>query len=121
MNHLCAMSGNDGRSSQGSREVDQRGLGSRIRNVRRRKGWSREQLAQRMGTSQHNLKKWELGAHTPPLTELTKLLEVLGVSFEELVLGHPAPAPALPPGPRNELAMCINRLIETARPLLQPA
>jgi hypothetical protein len=49
-----------------------------------------------------------------------KLLEVLEVTFEELVLGHRGPDPALPPGQRKALVMCINRFVETARPLLQP-
>lgn len=112
---------NGKRSSRARRQAAQRRLGLSIRNARRRKGWSRDELAKRLGTSSYNLKKWELGAHAPPLNDLLKLLEVLEVTFEELVLGKQGPAPAIPPGQRKELAMCINRLVETARPLLQPA
>lgn len=119
MNYLYAMNGN-GESSREQRQAVQRGLGLAIQNARRRKGWSREELAERLGVPLHSLAKWEVGTHAPLLNDLMKLLEVLEVTFEELVLGHRGPAPVLPPGQRKELAMCINRLVETARPLLQP-
>lgn len=121
VNYPHAMNGNGESSSSARRQAVQRGLGLTIGNMRRRKGWSQEELAERLGTSPYNLKKWEQGTHTPPLKDLMKLLEVLEVTFEELVLGHQGSAPALPPGQLKELAMCINRLVETARPLLQSA
>ncbi len=118
MNHPQVMSGNGG-SSRAMRRTVQRQLGLAIQKLRRRRGWIREELAERLGVPLHNLAKWEVGAHAPPLNDLLKLLEVLEVTFEELVLGHRNPAPAIPPGQRNELAMCINRLVQAARPLLQ--
>src|SRR4051812_31394852 len=106
MNYLHAMNGNGENSSRERWQAVQRGLGRTIGNMRRRKGWSQEELAERLGTSSYNLKKWEQGTHTPPLKDLMKLLEVLEVTFEELVLGHRGPDPALPPGQRKALVMC---------------
>ena len=116
LNHSHAMSGNGGRSSRTRRTV-QRRLGLRIRKLRRAKRLSREALAELMGVAPHNLKKWELGVHSLPINELVRLLEVLDVTFEELVLGHQVPP--LPAGQRNELAVSLNRLVRAAKPLLQ--
>ena len=74
-------------------------------------------LAQRLGVSLHTVKRWELGIQAIPTDDLVRLLQVLEVTFEELVLGDRAPV--LPPAQRNELAISLNRLIRAARPLLQ--
>jgi transcriptional regulator with XRE-family HTH domain len=111
------MSGTNSGASRAKRRAVQRRLGLRIRKLRRAKKLTREALAQRLGVSRHSLAKWELGAHAFPMSDLVKLLEVLEVTFEELVLG--SRAPALPRPQRNELAVCLNRLIRATRPLLQ--
>jgi hypothetical protein len=53
------------------------------------------------------------------LNELESLLEVLEVTYEELIQGQRASAPVLPAKQRNELAVCMNRLLRAVRPLLQ--
>ena len=117
LNHYHAMSGNGGDSMRSRRRAMQRQIGARIRKLRRAKDWSREVLAQRLGVSLHTVKRWELGIQAIPTDDLVRLLQVLEVTFEELVLGDRAPV--LPPAQRNELAISLNRLIRAARPLLQ--
>jgi transcriptional regulator with XRE-family HTH domain len=115
---------NETREPEGARKKKmplRRQLGLRIIQARKRRGWHQEELASRVGATRAMLGRWERGLNAPSLEGLAKLSEVLEVTLEELVLGHTPPAPVLSPEQRNGLAMSINHLIETARPLLQPA
>jgi transcriptional regulator with XRE-family HTH domain len=69
-----------------------RGLGKRIVQLRRRRGWNRASLAERLGVSPERLKKWELGANLPGVGLLATLARTLDVTIDELVTGR-APAP----------------------------
>jgi transcriptional regulator with XRE-family HTH domain len=102
------MNGNRDKSSHAERQAIQRELGLGIQRIRRRKGWNRETLAERLGVSPHSLAKWELGVHAPPLHELLALLQALEVTFEELALGRRAPAAVLAAAQRSEAAMFLN-------------
>jgi transcriptional regulator with XRE-family HTH domain len=114
------MNGN-GDSPRKSQRALQRELGRGILRSRRRKGWSQTVLAQRLEVTRHRLGKWERGLRPPALEDLTALLAVLEVTFEDLVLGGGgAPAPPIPPAQRSELAMYLNGLLRMMRPLLQP-
>jgi transcriptional regulator with XRE-family HTH domain len=121
LNYLYVMSEKGGSSSRASRQAVQRRLGLEIRKLRERRGWIRERFAERLGVPLYSLAKWEAGAHAPPLNDLVRLLEVLEVTFEELVLGHSAPAPVLPPEQRDELRTRFNALGRAMQSLLQSA
>lgn len=58
-----------------------------IRNARRNKGYTQEQLAKLMGVSQGAITQWETGATHPSFTLIPKLAGVLGISIDELVRG----------------------------------
>ena len=78
-------------------------FGLRIVRLRRRKGWSRVELAGELGVSRDRLAKWERGAHEPPLAMLIVLRRVLGVSLDELVAGAPPAAKEMTEAERSEL------------------
>ncbi len=67
------------------------GLGARIRALRLRRRWTQEQLAEALGRSVSQVKKYECGMHVPPVEKLLHLASLLGVSLEELLLGNPPP------------------------------
>ena len=48
-------------------------LGGRIVQLRRRKGWTRGELARRLGVPRDRLAKWEQGANLPPFGVLAPL------------------------------------------------
>ena len=45
-------------------------LASRIAALRKQKGWSQEELAERMDVSRQSVSKWESGASTPDLNRV---------------------------------------------------
>lgn len=62
-------------------------LSERLRSLRREKGWSQEELADRLGVSRQALSKWESGQSVPELDKLVVLSELYGVSLDSLVKG----------------------------------
>ncbi|MCQ2742610.1 MAG: helix-turn-helix domain-containing protein [Bacilli bacterium] len=60
-------------------------LGSKITKLRKRKGYSQEQLAQKMGVSRQSVFKWESGENTPDIDKIKRLTEIFGVTFDDLL------------------------------------
>ena len=56
--------------------------------IRRQKGWSQEQLAERIGVSRQAISKWETGTTIPDTGMLIPLSEVLDVTVTELLKGE---------------------------------
>lgn len=76
------------RESQGlQREVVRRALGRNLSALRRRREWSQETLARRLGVKRGRLSKWETGEHSPPLEMLPAIAEALEAGVEEIVGG----------------------------------
>jgi tetratricopeptide (TPR) repeat protein/transcriptional regulator with XRE-family HTH domain len=63
-----------------------RPLVSRLKLERERRGWSQSELADRLGTTQVNISRWETGSTSPGPFFRRRLAEVLGKSIEELGL-----------------------------------
>ncbi len=85
-------------------------LGRRIVRWRKRRGWPRTELAQRLGVTRMRLGHWERGSHMPPLAALLALRRELGVSLDELFTGEPPPSTGLGPGQKSEAREHIARL-----------
>jgi transcriptional regulator with XRE-family HTH domain len=69
------------------REVVRRTLGRNLCALRRRRKWSQEKLALRLGVTRGRLSKWETGEHSPPWELLPALAAVLEARVEEIVGG----------------------------------
>jgi transcriptional regulator with XRE-family HTH domain len=67
-------------------------IGTLIKGLRERKGWSQEDLAQKVGASTSTVSRWERGLHKGYRGNIRKLAKVLGVQpslltpADELVL-----------------------------------
>ena len=99
-------------------------LGRRIVRLRTERGWSQGALARRLGMSRCRLGKWERGLHGPPVEDLARLADVLGVDLEELVRGRAPEAPVLElptlsPGQQMELKVCWANLMRVLKPLME--
>ncbi|MBQ7802184.1 MAG: helix-turn-helix transcriptional regulator [Oscillospiraceae bacterium] len=55
--------------------------------LRRQKGLSQEELANRLDVTRQTISKWEAGDSAPDMEKLAALSEEFGVSLDELVLG----------------------------------
>ncbi|MDE7192701.1 MAG: helix-turn-helix transcriptional regulator [Oscillospiraceae bacterium] len=57
----------------------------KLMQLRRQKGWSQEELGERLDVTRQTVSKWELGSTTPEMEKLIAMSELFGVSIDELV------------------------------------
>ncbi|MBQ8597032.1 MAG: helix-turn-helix transcriptional regulator [Lachnospiraceae bacterium] len=60
-------------------------LADKIILLRKKMGWSQEQLAEQLDISRQSVSKWESGASIPDLDKIIKLSKLLGVSTDYLL------------------------------------
>lgn len=56
-------------------------LAEKIMELRKRKGYSQEELAHQMNVSRQSVSKWEAGQSTPELERLIELAELFDVKI----------------------------------------
>jgi transcriptional regulator with XRE-family HTH domain len=105
-------------------ELLQRDVGARVAELRREKGLTQEELAQRVGTNLKHLQRIEAGRANLTLRSLATLASALGVevlAFFRTPLGPPRrrgrPRRTLPPGLLHARVSTAN-LLTTAVPVL---
>ena len=69
-------------------------IGSRIRDIRRDRGWTQDQLANAVGVSRSAVAQWETGRAGQVTTNLTRIAEILEVGVEFIMYGDDKRAPA---------------------------
>ena len=75
--------------------MEEMSIGKRIMTLRKGKGLTQEQLAERVSVSPQAVSKWENDVSCPDIAIIPKLAEVLGVSTDELLGVKPfGPRPA---------------------------
>lgn len=62
-------------------------FGKKLYELRKQKGLSQEELADKANVSRQTLSKWELGESVPDMEKLVLLSDYFQVSLDELVLG----------------------------------
>ena len=60
-------------------------LADKIITLRKKNGWSQEELAEQLQVSRQSVSKWESGASDPSTTNLIALAKLLGVKVEDLL------------------------------------
>lgn len=60
-------------------------LADKIIELRKKNGWSQEELAMQLGISRQSVSKWESAASIPDLDKILKLSELFGVSTDYLL------------------------------------
>ena len=60
-------------------------IADRIQSLRKAKGMSQEELADKVGVSRQAVSKWESGASDPSTTNLMALAKLFGVEAEDLL------------------------------------
>lgn len=83
-------------------------LNERLQYLRKKAGYSQEQLAELLGISRQAISKWESGQGNPDIDNIVKLTKIYQVSADYILLGRedktntqtePTPLP-----PKNELS-----------------
>ena len=60
-------------------------LSEKIMSLRKRNGWSQEELAQQLGVSRQSVSKWESMASMPDIQKIMSMSELFGVSIDYLL------------------------------------
>lgn len=66
-------------------------LGEKLKKLRKARGLSQEQLADRLNVSRQAISKWELGESTPDTDNLVALSDYYGVSLDYLLRDQEVP------------------------------
>lgn len=86
---------------------------NKLYELRKQKGFSQEELANRLNVSRQTVSKWEVGDSTPDMEKLVAISDLFGISLDELVLDKaPEPAPA-PQTAKSELYTNIKEKVLT--------
>lgn len=59
---------------------------NKLYELRKQKGFSQEELANRLNVSRQTISKWEVGESTPDMENLVAISELFKISLDELVL-----------------------------------
>ena len=59
--------------------------GKRIQELRKGKGWTQKDLAERLSVTDKSVSKWERGQSLPDITLINPLADILGVTPAELL------------------------------------
>ena len=59
---------------------------NKLYSLRKQKGLSQEELANRLNVSRQTISKWEVGDSTPDMEKLIAISDLFGVSLDELVM-----------------------------------
>ena len=62
-------------------------LNERIKNLRKEKGWTQLQLAEKLNVTDKAVSKWEVGDANPDLTLIVTIASLFGVSIDYLLTG----------------------------------
>lgn len=86
-------------------------IGNRISYLRKEKGITQEEMAEKLGVTPQAVSKWENDISYPDILLLPKLAEILGVTVDELLSGeHKKETRMLPEGQRKNLDDMIFRI-----------
>lgn len=62
-------------------------IAERLQELRKKAGYSQEQVAEKLGISRQAISKWESGQGKPEIDNVVKLTEIYGVSADYILLG----------------------------------
>ena len=62
-------------------------LADKIIEMRKKNGWSQEELADQLEVSRQSVSKWESAQSVPDMNKILRLSELFGVSTDYLLIG----------------------------------
>ncbi|MFD0590928.1 helix-turn-helix domain-containing protein [Paenibacillus sp. GCM10027627] len=60
-------------------------FGEKLKNERKNKGWSQEELAEKLFVSRQSISKWENGQNYPSIETIIKVSDLFGMTIDELL------------------------------------
>ncbi|MBO5564201.1 MAG: helix-turn-helix domain-containing protein [Lachnospiraceae bacterium] len=68
--------------------MDQKKIGSFLRELRREQAITQEQFAEKLGVSARTVSRWETGSNMPDISLLTEIADFYAVSIPEIIAGE---------------------------------
>ena len=87
---------------------------NRLYQLRKQKGLSQEELANRLNVSRQTVSKWEVGDSTPDMEKLVAISDLFDVSLDKLVLGKDD-EPQTPTTTKSEFVSVLNEKVLTSK------
>lgn len=87
---------------------------NRLYQLRKQKGLSQEELANRLNVSRQTISKWEVGDSTPDMEKLIAMSDLFDVSLDNLIMGKDD-TPQAPTTTQSELANVLNEKVLTPK------
>ena len=87
---------------------------NRLYQLRKQKGLSQEELANRLNVSRQTVSKWEVGDSTPDMEKLIAISDLFDVSLDKLVMGREE-EPQAPTTTKSELVTVLNDKVLTSK------
>ena len=88
-------------------------LNNRLYQLRKQKGLSQEELANRLNVSRQTVSKWEVGDSTPDMEKLVAISDLVDVSLDKLVMGK-EDEPQNPTATKSDLVTVLNEKVLTS-------
>jgi transcriptional regulator with XRE-family HTH domain len=73
---------------KGGFRMDQKKIGAFLKDLRREKEITQEQLAEELGVSGRTISRWETGNNMPDISLLVEIAEYFDVSISEIIKGE---------------------------------
>jgi len=73
---------------KGGHKMDQKKIGTFLKELRKEKGITQEQFAEHLGTSGRTISRWETGSNMPDISLLVEIAEFFDVSIPEIINGE---------------------------------
>jgi len=86
---------------------------NKLYELRKQKGFSQEELANRLNVSRQTISKWEVGDSTPDMEKLIAISELFDISLDELVLDKASAPPPDAQPEKSELYTDIKEKVLT--------
>ncbi len=93
-------------------------LADKIIDLRKKNGWSQEELAEKLGVSRQSVSKWESAQSVPDMGRILQLSQIFGVSTDYL-LKDEIEAPAVSPSAQAEESSARTLGMEEANAFLR--
>ncbi|MEE0060906.1 MAG: helix-turn-helix transcriptional regulator [Acutalibacteraceae bacterium] len=87
---------------------------NRLYQLRKQKGFSQEELANRLNVSRQTISKWEIGDSTPDMEKLVAISDLFDVSLDNLVKGKEEEPQRADEPRKSELASVLNEKVLTS-------
>ncbi len=76
---------------------------NKLYELRKQKGFSQEELANRLNVSRQTVSKWEVGDSTPDMEKLIAISDLFGISLDELILDKSPTPPTVVQSAKSEV------------------